>query len=354
MRQSMDPQSFFFSARDMSVIGQAGITVTEIMEHKPKIPGLPPLWSKLTYLMLADWANVEPKFFWKAYREFDELLENIDCHYAPAYIPKNNGGKRALMVPDETLRYHQRLILDSILRHIPISDYACAYRRGYGLVDLAAPHIGHETLIHLDIRDFFSSITEQMVFETLYRETGYSKTIAGLISRLCCYHRHLPQGACTSPALSNICFQQCDEQLAALADQHHLAYTRYSDDLYFSGNQVDVAAVVRGARSILEQHGFRMNSQKTRVSGQHQAQKVTAILVNKKLQVSREYRRKLRQELYYLERFGKNAAGVREAGSYDSYLYQLLGKVTFVLYVDPRNTEFLKARQMLERKLYLL
>ena len=158
--------------------------------------------------------NEVRKYFWKEYREFNTLLETRDSAYRQSRIPKNNGGTRVLLVPSWELNKHQRYILKNILYRIPVSEHACAYHKRRGLTDLAEPHVGHEVLIHFDIEDFFSSITEQMVYECLLEETGYPRNVAGFLSRLCCYKRYLPQGACTSPALSNICFKRCDDEIA--------------------------------------------------------------------------------------------------------------------------------------------
>lgn len=173
--------------------------------------------------------------------------------------------------------------------------------------------------------------------------------MAGFLSRLCCYKRCLPQGACTSPALSNICFRRCDDEIAALAKRYGLTYTRYSDDIYLSGNVVPVPAIVEEVKRIVAQYGFRINYKKTKVLHQHQAQKVTAIIVNDKMQVNREYRRQLRQELYYLNRFGINSKAAQEADGYTEYLYKLHGRVSFVLYIDPENKEFIEAKKKLEK-----
>lgn len=352
MQLSENANAYSLYPLDVAIMGAAGIRIHELMQCTPKQPGLPPLWSRMPYLLLLQSHQANTKLFWKAYREFDVLLKNTDQHYTPAYIPKNNGKTRALMIPDQELRYHQRFIQESILNKLPVSEHAYAYRKHRGLTDLATPHIGHETLIHLDIKDFFSSITEQTVFENLYRETGYPKAVAGFLSRLCCYRNRLPQGACTSPVLSNICFLKCDEEIAELAKHHVLAYSRYSDDLFLSGDGVDANAVIRAVKAILAKYGFRLQSDKTRVLGRHQAQAVTAIVVNDKLQVSRAYRRKLRQELHYVQRYREDAKDSRSAESYPGYLYQLLGKVSFVLYVDPNNREFVKARNMLEQMVF--
>lgn len=349
MRLQKNSSKYSLSPRDLAVIGEAKVGFNQFTGLSLKHSGLPPLWSKLPYLMLLHDSGTTTKFFWKEYRLFNTLLKTRDSHYKHSYIPKASGGTRELLVPDWDLRHHQRFIQTNILYKIPVSQYACAYHKRRNLKELAEPHIGHGTLIHIDIKDFFSSITEQMVFESLIRETGYPKTVAGYLSRLCCYKRYLPQGACTSPALSNICFKVCDDAIAALAKRYVLAYTRYSDDIYLSGDYVDYAVIIREVKRILAQHGFRINAEKTKVLGRHQAQMVTAIVVNDKMQVSRAYRRKLRQEIYYVRRFKENAKDAYAAESYVHYLYQLFGRVTFVLYVDPENSEFLEAKELLEK-----
>lgn len=349
MQANKHSKTYSLSSRDLNIMRQIKAGFNEVTNVAPKHSGLPPLWSKTPYLMLFYDGGTTTKYFWKEYREFNELLKNRDSHYTHSYIPKNNGGTRELLVPDWGLRRHQRFIQKNILYKIPVSQYACAYHKRHGLTDLAEPHIGHETLIHMDIKDFFSSITEEKVFETLLQETGYKKTVAGYLSRLCCYKRYLPQGACTSPALSNICFKSCDTELASLAIRNNLAYTRYSDDIFLSGNDVDARHIIIEVKRILSQHGFCVHSEKTRVFGRHQAQMVTAIVVNDKMQVSRAYRRKLRQEIYYVRRFKENAKDAYCAESYVQYLHQLHGRITFVLYVDPENNEFTEARELLEK-----
>ncbi len=332
-----------FTGGDLKVMCQAKVSIKELNKVTPLQPGLPPIWSRLPYLLLVHHPEGSDRHFWQQYRTFNSLLHQRNLHYYESWIPKNSGGIRSLMIPDLTLRLHQRFILRDILYYIPVSPYACAYRKGRGLRDLARPHTGHETLIHLDLADFFSHVTEQMVFESLLKETGYPKTVAGFLSRLCCYKGRLPQGACTSPALSNICFKDCDTALAALAQKHHTIYTRYSDDLYFSGNGVDATALIREAKELLASHGFAIRSDKTKILGKHQCQKVTALVVNEKLQVTRDYRRQLRQEVYYVKQFGSGARAALEAGDYEHYLHQLRGRISFVLYADPDNEEFQKA-----------
>ena len=347
MKQNYMKKTFTLSSRDIMAISQAKVNFAELTQGRPNIHGLPPLWSKMAYVMVAYPNGESLKHFWVKYREISEIAANRDCYYRRAIIPKNGNGLRRLQVPRYELMWHQHFILKEILRRLPISEHACAYRKGVSLIDLAAPHVGNKILLHFDIKDFFHSIDEQKVFECLIRETGYSKSVCGFLSRLCCDHGHLPQGACTSPMLSNICFKPCDEEIALLASQHNLVYTRYSDDIYISGDIEDEIYFRGRIRCILARNGYQLNSAKTRALKKHQSQQVTSLVINEKLQVNRKYRRALRQEIHYIKRYREDARGARTADSYLEYLYRVQGKIAFVLFVDPENREFLAAKDFL-------
>ena len=332
------------SPRDMAIMSQCKVDICEIMSWRTKHAEVPPLQTILSYMLL--WNNRDVKaHWWKEYRAACLLAKERDQHYSLKYLPKKNGKVRAIAIPDDDLYFHQRFIWLDILRFLPVSDCACAYRRGVSMKSCAIPHVNRETVIHLDIQDFFGSITENMVFRCLERETGYSKRLVDFLSRLCCYKGRLPQGTCTSPVLSNICFRDCDEEIQAYAQSQGLAYTRYSDDLYLSGNAVNVGEVIGMVRGILHRYGFSLNQKKTKVLYRNMPQRVLGLIVNEKLQVNRTYRRSLRQELYYVRRYGADAEGAKNAPSYLQYLHQLQGKIAYILCFDPSNEEFKRAKE---------
>lgn len=339
------------TARDLAVMKQCRMGVGELVGRASANPALPPLWSVLSYVLFVN-QNSSPARVWQEYRELNRLARQRDRWYYTARIPKNTGEMRSLRIPSFTLAWQQARIGRAILDKLPVSPYACAYRKGYRLLDCAAPHTGKAVLVHLDIRDFFGSIREEMVFEALVRETGYPKGLVRFLTRLCCFRGRLPQGACTSPALSNIVFRLCDDALAQLARHMGLEYTRYSDDLFFSGgSNTDTAALIGQVRKILTQHGFFLNSKKTKILRRDRCQRVVGIVVNEKPQVSRKYRRELLQELYYQEKFGADCYAAREAGDYGTYLNRLRGKVAYVLQVDPENRTFQEAGSRLSRQI---
>ena len=161
---------------------------------------------------------------------------------------------------------------------------------------------------------------------------------------MCGFRGRLPQGTVTSPTLSNFVFRRCDEDLSRLASQHGLNYSRYSDDLFFSGrDSIHVDEIIREISKVLLSYGFRINTDKTKIRRRNHRQEVLGLTVNDRIHVTREYRRKLLQELYYLERFGKNCKGAVESGDYLRYMQQLQGKLAYVLHIDPENSNLWEA-----------
>lgn len=348
MERTKWKKTYSLSQRDLAVMGQAKVSLSEVVGPSQIASNLPPLWSAMSYVMLF-YPEKPPNTFWKKYRELIAMANNREQYYSKAYMPKRTSGKRTLLVPKYEIRKHQKFILKEILQKLCVSANACAYTKGRGIKDLAIPHTGHNILVHLDIKDFFGSITEQLVFETLLRETGYPKNTVGLISKLCCYKGRLPQGTCTSPYLSNLCFKQCDQEIEFYCWRRGLTYTRYSDDLYISGDHLNIKQLIRQVSAVLLKSGFRINKEKTKVMRKHQAQRVTAVVVNEWPQISREYRRKLRQEVYFLKKFKSKCKGALETGNYGDYLREVQGKIAFVLHIDPCNKEFLAARNLVRR-----
>lgn len=336
--------------RDLKIAAQCGISVTEIMGRERPNQDIPPLWSVLSYVMLRYKSGVDT--VWYHHRRLQQMAADTGRWYYTRHIPKANGGTRTISVPSYEIRNQQEFIMEKILKELPVSDRAFAYRKGISIGDCAKPHIGQQVLIHLDIRDFFGSITENMVFEMFCRETGYAKSLCRFLARLCCHRGHLPQGAATSPMLSNIVFRHCDDALDAVAKKYAMHYTRYSDDLFFSaGADIPVGEFLKEIRQVLSAFGFRLNEEKTKVRRCQHRQTVLGMTVNDHLQVSRSYRRKLEQELYYLEKFGPYAEGAVACGDYLKYMQQLQGKLAYVLQVDPTNEKLGEAHRKLLLKL---
>lgn len=339
-----------FGKGDMQVMSQCRMQATEIIRHNRFNSGIPPLWSVLSYAMLQyDGGSVG---IWRRYRLLTELARNPAAGYRRQWITKSNGELRPLSIPGPELRRQQKFILEWILKELEVDPHAFAYRKGVGIRECAQPHVNRDVVVHLDIEDFFGSITEDMIYQMLREQTGYEKSLCRFLARLCSVKGKLPQGAATSPMISNLVFRSCDQHLALMAARCGMDYSRYSDDMFFSGGEeARVDTLLRGAEMVLKLYGFRLNREKTKVRRRQHRQSVLGLTVNEGLQVNRAYRRRLMQELHYLERFGPGSRDAVAFGDYGGYLRSLQGKLGYVLQMDPDNPRLGAARQMLEGKI---
>jgi len=274
------------------------------------------------------------------------VSNNISKHYHKSQLPKKGGGCRNLTVPDEMLKSIQKRITEILLIHMPISRYATAYRFGSSTIRNARPHVGKKVVLKLDILHFFDSIRYSTVKDKVFPDEIYAESLRILLTMLC-YHRDaLPQGAPSSPAITNIILYSFDELVGQRCRKQGITYTRYCDDMTFSGD-FDPSDVIRFVRLELKKLGFLLNEQKTRIQRAGQQQTVTGIVVNEKLSIPADYRRKLRQELYYCRKFGiqNHLHKIGLEVSEDAYRMQLMGKINYVLQTNPDNPEMLAAKK---------
>ena len=273
-------------------------------------------------------------------------------HYHNVKIPKGNGEFRELSVPDAFLKTVQTRIAQNLLALEPISPYAKAYRPGGSPLKNAEPHVGKPVLLKMDIRQFFDHIIYPVVKEKVFSAEKYSEANRVLLSLLCVHKDALPQGAPSSPAISNIIMRDFDNTVGAWCSQRHIAYTRYCDDMTFSGD-FDPKEVKLFVKAQLRQLGFFVNDKKTVVSRDGQKKTVTGVVVNERPNISAAYRRKLRQELYYCKTYGvySHMTRIKASTSEETYLRQLLGRVNYVLSVDPLNEEMNGYKNWLQKQL---
>lgn len=287
------------------------------------------------------------------------LSNHTERHYTPCTIAKQDGTMRTLLVPDPLLKKVQKNILSHVLDNLTLSSYATAYRKNVNIVCNASPHSGQRQLLNMDIQHFFDSISYPMIQRSAFPHSIFPPAVAALLTHLCCYQDYLPQGAPTSPTISNLVMKSFDDHMGDWCTKRHVTYTRYCDDMTFSGD-FDVSQMKNKVRSLLCSMGFEVNEKKTRLQTCSQRQSVTGIVVNDRPQVSREYRNKLRQELYYCIKYGAQSHLQRMDNRRDllgkpeqvkSYLLSLLGKINYVLQVDPQNQFFRKAKDAVQKML---
>lgn len=274
------------------------------------------------------------------------LSNHAQNHYSPVYIPKKNGKKRKLLIPDYPLKQVQSNILKHILVQFPVSPYATAYKSGCSAAFNASPHLNQKLLLKLDIHDFFGSITYIDIYQKVFKGELFPASVRTLLTHLCCCHDALPQGAPSSPYISNLILKPFDDYIGNWCEKQQITYTRYCDDMTFSGN-FNPLFVKKKVQSFLIRLGFSLNSEKTHVCSQKNRQAVTGIVVNQKLQVPKEYRRRIRQECYYIKKFGlkDHLAHIGYKKGETHYIQSLNSKINYVLYVNPLDSEFLLLKE---------
>lgn len=258
---------------------------------------------------LANWLGIETgELDWFADRHLwgNECDGSPACHYRRRWIPKTSGGVRLLEAPKARLMQIQRRILHGILDVVPVHGASHAYRSGRSVASYVAPHAGNEVILHIDLREFFPSIRASQVHAT-FRTLGYPERIASLLtglvtcstpsnilerglqrtSREWIWDRyrsaHLPQGAPTSPALANLCAHRLDARLSGLARVASAQYTRYADDIVFSGDHQLRQSLPRLRvliHAIILDEGFDIRLRKTQVMVRGSSQQVSGIKLN--------------------------------------------------------------------------
>lgn len=266
--------------------------------------------------------------------DLDKILCLIESHfYSKVVIPKKSGGVRTLQVPAVSLREIQKWILDNILAKIPISSEAMGFCKARSIVTNANVHLGQECIVNIDLKDFFPTITQEQVYKVFYYY-GYTVGVSYMLSKLCTFEERLPQGAPTSPYLSNIVCLKLDKRLSTMALRYNARYSRYADDITFSSDH-DISTIVKAAIEIIEDEGFFINDKKTRVQFKHQRQEVTGLLVNgRKVRVEKSYIKKIKQEIFYCKKYGVDDHLKHIGCSKRFYQEHIYGKAYFVNMVD--------------------
>lgn len=275
------------------------------------------------------------------------LSNNLDKHYHSVYIPKSDGSKRKLSVPDLILKQVQKSIANNILVQHTVSRYAKAYKIGGSVFRNAMPHVGKKKVLKLDIEGFFDNILYSQVKDIVFNKEKYSEPVRILLTILCYYKESLPQGAPTSPAITNIIMYDFDEKVGAFCREKNIAYTRYCDDMTFSGD-FDEKEVISLVKNELGKLGLFLKKRKTAVVPNTKRQRVTGIVVNEKLSVAREYKKKIRGEMYYIKKFGLDGHLSRiNVSDKEQYLLSLKGRIAFVLQAMPDDREFSEYKNFL-------
>jgi retron-type reverse transcriptase len=271
-------------------------------------------------------------------------------------VPKRSGGSRVILAPKRELKSLQRRALADLVGKIPVAQAAHGFVPGRSITTNARLHMGKRVVIRLDLKDFFPSITFPRV-RGVFIAHGYSYAVASALALLCTEYdrepfdregerfyvsvgpRHLVQGAPTSPALANLVAWRLDRRLMGLAAKYGFSYTRYADDLTFSGDDPAIAGrLITNVRRIVADERFTLNDAKTRVARRSRRQVVTGLVVNDQVATPRQLRRRLRAMLHNAQRDARgNGMAEKEPALSGATFSHARGLVAFVNAVNPQH-----------------
>jgi len=279
-------------------------------------------------------------------------------HYHYVWVKKRSGnGYRLIEAPKPVLKAIQERILREILDRVPPHATAHGFTKGRSIVTNAAAHTGKYVIVKADLADFYPSVRQPRVV-SIFRGMGYNLEVSRWLARLCTnqapaelrppkraddgvprmlFRRHLPQGAPTSPALANLSAYGLDVRLGGLARKAGIVYTRYADDLVFSGPEEllrkgRMPVLLAFVKTIIHSERFALNTRKLRIIRRGDRQQVTGLTVNAKPNVPRPYFDTLKAVLTNCAR--KGPAGQNRDG-HENFRAHLLGQIAFVRSVNP-------------------
>ncbi|MGB6944399.1 MAG: reverse transcriptase family protein [Bryobacteraceae bacterium] len=321
---------------------------------------------------LADWLSITPdELLWfadlkgLAYKSNNPQL----THYHYRVLAKKSGAIRLIEAPKPRLKALQRQILTQILDRIPPHPAAHGFVQGRSVQTFISAHLGRRVVLKMDLQDFFPSITGSRV-QTIFRMLGYPESVADLLGGICTnavprqvwnaaaagndYDQlqearlvhtrpHLPQGAPTSPALANVCAYRVDCRLTGLARSAGAEYSRYADDLAFSGDEEFERGVERfstHAAAILMEEGFHVNHRKTRIMRQGVRQRLVGLVANHRMNIMRADFDRLKATLNNCARLGPES---QNRSDHPSFRAHLDGRIGWVESINPAKGLRLRA-----------
>lgn len=265
---------------------------------------------------------------------YDRPLSRVS-HYQRFLIPKKAGGHRLISAPMPRLKRAQYWILDNILAKVPLHDAAHGFVPDRSIVTNASAHVGRDVVINLDLKDFFPTLTWRRI-KGKFLSLGYSESISTVLALICTEPdvdqleldgerlfarkgpRRLPQGAPTSPTLTNLICLRLDKRLSGLAQKLGFTYTRYADDMSFSASGETAGktgTLLKAVNEIVTAEGFVVHSDKTRIMRSHRRQEVTGLVVNDRVSVPRDTLRRFRALLHQIEGSGPDGKSWGKSGN---------------------------------------
>lgn len=292
----------------------------------------------------------------------NNILSKRGSHYSYYLIKKKRGGYRKIVAPFSDLKRLQNWIKINILDKIEISKNATGFCKGKSILDNAKMHENQDVILNVDLLNFFESITEKRVYG-IFKSIGYHPNLSVDLAKICTakipYYKFedlteiqkkyfeslaaledcvLPQGASTSPQLSNLVCQRLDYRLARLANSLGANYSRYADDITFSGKDENIPNL-NILKKIIEDEGFLINWQKVGKYRKGQRQLVTGLHIDSKIRIPKKFKKNIYRHLHFCKKFGAYSHFQRINPNKGYRKEWLLGKIYFVKAIEPEEAE---------------
>lgn len=273
-------------------------------------------------------------------------------------IKKKNGKLRSISEPLPSLKEVQYFILKEILYTQKVSKFCKSYIPKKNIKEYLKYHVNEKELLTLDLEDFFPSIKYELVYN-YFLQLGYSTNVSFYLSGITTYcdlqenfdknERYLPQGAPTSPYLSNLILKKFDDNLGSYCSDNKIKYTRYADDMAFSGDNVSSKNIIDFVSKELKELGLKLNLEKVNFMKQNTQQIISGVIVNHKMQLPKQQRNEIRQKMHFIIKFGINSHLERIQEKRDNYLLHLLGKIQYALNLNPDDSEIQEYKKILQK-----
>ncbi|GEJ39239.1 hypothetical protein FPKKA176_contig00107-0001 [Flavobacterium psychrophilum] len=300
---------------------------------------------------LAQLLNIE-------YHELNNIIENRTYFYTYYLIKKRTKGHRRIIAPYSNISEVQNWIKNNILDNLTTNINSTAYQKGNSISNNAKIHENNQVIFNIDLENFFETITERRIYG-VFKSIGYTKNVAIDLAKICTtiisqekfddlnddVKTHfedyiklnecvLPQGACTSPTLSNLICRKLDIRLSKLANKLGIQYSRYADDITFSGS-LEKLPNIKLLKKIIEEEKFKVNDNKVKLLKKGNRQMVTGLLVDGKVRVPQKYKKEIFRHLRFCEKFG-GFTHFNKINPEKSFRKEWLhGKICFVHSVEP-------------------
>jgi RNA-directed DNA polymerase len=269
--------------------------------------------------------------------QIEQIQDNPSLYYDKEIIPKKGRGRKGECRIVHAVRFPLDNFQKNISTAISIQKVFPEYVQGFvakrSIVTNASLHLAKRYILNLDIKDFFDTITTDQVSEA-FEQLGCKQDIALVFAHLCTLHGKLVQGASTSPVLANLICAELDQKLLGLAESYSCSYSRYADDITFSGELIPCKKQIK---KCLKEYGFELNPDKYKCQSRGKRQYVTGLTVfdSNRPRIAKKIKKKLRQIIYYASKYGWDDHLSKSNRSLFS-MRRVDGMIAFMYSVEPK------------------